>query len=196
MYFDDYAKTQRVYHIAPINDLKNILSEGIKYNDKITYEGKYCDFHKFIDDLKPNSIPSWVERKKAIFATMNYHREPNFHSHTVVMALKIDPSKCWIANENKANEIYEPFILQEVDILKGAKNYVDREGKELIEKYWKTSLNFEENLNKRIDLKENYDAEVLILHSIKPEDIELLYIVSDHKIMEFNKWKKAFCLGC
>ena len=194
MYFDDYLKTGKVYHIAPINDLRKILCEGIKYNDKVTYEDKYYDFHNFIDDLKTPNIPSWVERKKAVFATMNYPEKPNFHSHTVIMALKIDPSKCWIANESKANEIYEPFILQEVDSLKGVKEYINTNGKKLIEEYWKTSLSFEENLNKRIDLKENYDAEVLILHSVKPEDIEVMYIVSDHQIMEFNKWKKVFCL--
>ncbi len=194
MYFDDYSKTKRVYHIAPINDLKNILYEGIKYNDKVTYENKYCNFHNFIDNLKPDNIPSWVERKKAIFATMNYREKPNFHSHTVVMALKVDPSKCWIANESKANEIYEPFILKEIDALKGAKKYIDTNGKNLIKEYWRTSLSFKENLSKRIDLKNNYDAEVLILHSVKPEDIEVLYIVSDHKVMEFDKWKRVFCL--
>lgn len=193
MFFDDYLKTGKVYHVAPINDLKQILLNGIKYDDKETYEDKYYNFHCFIDALKPEYIPSWVKRKRSIFATMNYRIEPNFHSHTAVMALTIDPSKCWIANESRANQTYEPFILQEVDSLKGAKQYMKSEGKDLIEEYWQTSLSFEENLNKRMDLKEGYDAEVLILHPVAPKDIEILYIVSDHKLMEFNEWKKVFC---
>lgn len=193
MFFDDYLKTNRVYHIAPVNDLGKILSHGIKYYDKVTYKDKYYDFHSFIDNLKPEGIPSWVERKKAIFATMNYRAEPNFYSHTVVMALKIDPSKCWIANENRANEIYEPFVLQEVASLSGAKKYMETKGKALIKEYWDTSLSFEDNLNVRNDLKPGYDAEVLIFHPIKPEDIEILYIVSDHRVMKFDEWKNQFC---
>ncbi len=192
MFFDDYLKTGKVYHIAPVNDLEKILLEGIKYDDKVTYEDKYCDFHCFIDNLKPPHIPSWVERKKAIFATMNYKDNPNFHSHTVVMALKINPEKCWIANENRANEIYEPFILQNIEWLKGAKKYIETKGKELINEYWETSLSFKENLKKRRDLREGYDAEVLILHTIEPKDIEILYVVSDHKVMDFDEWERYF----
>jgi len=193
MFFEDYLKTGKVYHIAAINDLKQILLQGIKYDDKITYEDKYCDFHCFIDSLKPAHIPSWVKRKKSIFATMNYRVDPNFHSHTAVMALKIDPSKCWIANESRANQIYEPFVLQEVEALKRAKEYVNGEGKDIIEEYWETSLSFEDNLNIRMDLKKGYDAEVLIHHQIEPKDIEILYIVSDHKVLKLNEWKEVFC---
>lgn len=193
MFFEDYFKTGKVYHIAPINDLGKILSDGIKYNDKITYEHKYYNFHRFIDSLKPESIPSWVKREEAIFATKNYRAEPNFCSHSVVTALKIDPYKCWVANENRANQIYEPFILQEVDSLKGAGEYMKTEGQKLIKEYWETSLSFKENLDKRRDLKEGYDAEVLIFHNVKPKDIEILYIVSDHRIMKFDEWKKTFC---
>ena len=193
MFFDDYLKTGRVYHVAPVNDLGKILSNGIKNDDKITYEYKYYDFHCFIDNLKPEYIPSWVERKKAIFATKNYRKEPNFCSHSVVMALKIEPSKCWIANESRANQIYEPFILQEIESLKGAKEYMETKGKRSIEEYWQTSLSFEDNLKKRLDLKDGYDAEVLIFHNIEPKNIEILYIVSDHRIMEFDEWKKIFC---
>lgn len=195
MFFDDYLKTNKIYHIAPINDLKQILLNGIKYDDKVTYENKYYDFHCFIDSLKPPHIPPWVRRRESIFATMNYRIEPNFHSHTVVMALTIDQSKCWIANESRANQIYEPFVLQEIESLNGAKEYMNGKGKYLIEEYWETSLSFEENLMKRMDLKEGYDAEVLIHHPIEPKDIEILYIVSDHKVMEFNEWKKVFCRG-
>ncbi len=193
MFFDDYSETGRVYHIAPINDLGKILADGIKHDDKITYEYKYYDFHRFIDSLKPAHIPPWVERKKAIFAAKNYRSEPNFCSHSVVMSLEIDPSKCWVANENRANQIYEPFILQGVGPLSGAGEYMKTEGKKSIKEYWGTSLSFEKNLEERMDLEEGYDAEVLIFHDIKPEDIEILYIVSDHRIMDFDEWKRVFC---
>ncbi|MFW5647882.1 MAG: hypothetical protein ACOCG5_02220 [Candidatus Alkaliphilus sp. MAG34] len=193
MFFDDYFKTGKVYHIAPVNDLGKILSDGIKHDDKVTYEYKYYAFHCFIDSMKPAYIPSWVKRKDAIFATKNYRREPGFCSHSVVMALDVEPSKCWIANENRANQIYEPFILQGVDSLRDAGEYVKTQGRKLIEEYWETSLSFEENLRKRMDLKDGYDAEVLIFHDVRPEDIEILYIVSDHRVMKFDEWKKVFC---
>ena len=193
MFFDDYSKTGKIYHIAPINDLGRILSDGIKYNDKITYEYKYYNFHRFIDSLKPGYIPDWVKREEAIFATKNYRREPNFCSHSVVTAFKVDPFKCWVADENRANQIYEPFVLQGVNLLKGAGEYMKTEGKKMIEEYWQTSLSFEENLRKRMDLKEGYDAEVLVFHDVEPENIEILYIVSDHRVMEFDEWKKVFC---
>ncbi|MDR5658624.1 hypothetical protein RH915_03880 [Serpentinicella sp. ANB-PHB4] len=192
MFFEDFTKTGCVYHIAAINDLKKIMSQGIKYNDKASYKEKYCGFHQLFDDQKPAYIPKWVERKKAIFATMNYRKKPGFHSHTVVMALKIDIKRCWIANENKANQLYEPFILKNILEYNSAENYLQTKGKEIIKNYWSTSLSFENNLLERADQKENYDAEVLIFHEIPPENIRPLFIVSDHRVQTINQWKKIF----
>ena len=193
MFFQDYTKTNRIYHIAPINDLKKILAEGICFDDKISYHTKYYDFHEFINSQRTDSIPDWVDRGKAIFASMNYRSKPTFHSHTVVMSVKIQPSKCWTANENKANQIYEPFIMKDIDMFQEAGYYLENRGKNLLREYWKTSLSFEENLIQRRDLTKGYDAEVLILHSIPPEDIEVLYIVSDHRILKPHQWRQIFC---
>ncbi|AKL93975.1 hypothetical protein CACET_c04590 [Clostridium aceticum] len=194
MFFHDYSKTGVIYHIAHITDLKKILKDGIEYNDKITYERHYYSFHDFIDQLRPVNVPSWVIRKKAIFASMNYRKEPNFHSHTAVLAVKVDPTRCWVANENRANQIYEPFILQNVDGFREAKAYLETKGKALIKDYWETSLSFQENLKERKDLKESYDAEVMIFHSIPPENIEVLYLVSDHRTLEIQEWRRIFCM--
>lgn len=192
MFFEDYTKTGYVYHIAPINDLEKILNKGIRYDDKITYKKKYIDFHQFIDQGKTTSIPIWVRREEAIFASMNYRDDPGFHSHTVVMAVKIDPSKCWIANESRANQIYEPFILKNVEGFKDAKSYIENKGVEFIKKYWTTSISFQDNLKQRWDLNQDYDAEVLIFHSIPPKNIKILFIVSDHKILTLSQWLSIF----
>ena len=114
MLFLDYTETGVVYHIVSITDLKKTLREGISYNDKVTYKTKYYDFHHLIEGQKPSLIPSWVMRSKAIFASMNFPQCHKFHSHSAVLAIKIHEDRCWIANENCANEIYEPFILQNI----------------------------------------------------------------------------------
>ncbi|MCC5910525.1 MAG: hypothetical protein JJT76_08830 [Clostridiaceae bacterium] len=193
MFFQDYSKTSYIYHVAHITDLKNILLKGIQYHDKISYKKHYHSFHGFIDQYRPADFPSWVVREKAIFATMNYKNPPSFHSHTAVLALKVDISKCWVANENRANQLYEPFILQEIDAFSKATDYLAVEGRNMVQEYWETSLSFEDNLKVRRDLQEGYDAEVMIFHVIPPEDIKVLYLVSDHKVLSVEQWKNIFC---
>ncbi|SCZ06910.1 hypothetical protein [Alkaliphilus peptidifermentans] len=193
MFFSDYSKTGFIYHIAPINDLKRILTEGIQYDDKQSYKSKYIDFHSFIDQEKTPTIPNWVIRRKSIFASLNYRDNPRFHSHSVVLAVRIQPEKCWVANENLANEIYEPFILQDIEAFKESKEYMKTRGRGLAQEYWETSLSFLENTQRRFDLKKGYDAEVLVHHTIYPKDIKPLFIVSDHHIYTIKEWKRTFC---
>ncbi len=183
IFFPDYITTEVVYHVVCITDLDNIIKNGIKYDDKSTYRTMYLNFHKFISSLKPNSIPDWVRREKAIFASLNYNSDHSWHSHTAILSLKIDKDRCWIANENLANRIYEPFILKDLKSFEIANRYLNKEGKKTIEEYWSTSLSFNENLLLRRDKENGYDAEVMIFHDIKPEDITILRIISDHKIM-------------
>ncbi|KNF07235.1 hypothetical protein CLPU_20c00110 [Gottschalkia purinilytica] len=192
MFFSDYKDTGYVYHVAAITDLKDILENGIKYNDKNTYIDKYLGFHKYIDSLKNEEIPHWVQREKAIYASMNYSTDHQWHSHSVVLGLKVNPSKCWIANESLANKIYEPFILQHIDMFSDARDYLDCHGERIIRKYWDTSLSFKDNLKLRKDRKEGYDEEVLIFHSIPPDDIKPIYIISDHEFTTIENWIKYF----
>lgn len=194
MFFEDYTKTGLIYHVVHITDLKEVLRNGINYDDKNSYNRWYLSFHKFIDQHRIPEIPSWVQRKKAIFASMNYRNSPGFHSHSAVLGLKVEESKCWVANENKANQIYEPFILKEIYDFERSENYLKTEGKKILTDYWKTSLSFEKNLLYRRDLEEDYDAEVMIFHPIPPEDIQLLYIVSDHQVLTVEEWRKVFCI--
>ncbi|SES90268.1 hypothetical protein SAMN05660297_00920 [Natronincola peptidivorans] len=194
MFFEDYTKTRMIYHITHITDLKKILAEGINYDDKISYKKHYHSFHGLIDKYATDDLPPWVVREKAIFGSMNYKNNPCFHSHTAVLALKVDIKKCWVANENKANQIYEPFILKGIEDFKEAENYLKTKGKELIQAYWDTSLSFEDNLKKRKDLEEGYDAEVMIFHTIPPENVKVLYLVSDHRVLTVEEWKEIFCI--
>ena len=192
MKFEDYAETKSVYHVVSIIDLKGTMENGISYNAKSTYKSKYLDFHKYFDSARPDDIPSWVERKRAIFASMNFKQDHSWHSHTAVLKVKINEDKCWICNENIANFLYEPLILQDYEEIKSAAGFVKRNGAKVVEEYWRNSLSFKENLVKRMDKKPGYDAEVLILHDILPQDIECLYIISDHKVMSLEEWKSFF----
>jgi len=193
MIFPDYQETGCVYHIISLTDLKKTLEEGIAYDDKVTYHTKYNGFHEWIDGLKPAWIPDWVNRRKAIFASMNYRKSHPFHSHTAILAVRIQPERCWVANENYVNQNYEPFLLQHIEEFRSCRNYLEKEGAQLLKKYWETSLSFEENLKVRVDKQEGFDAEILIFHPIQPKDIRVMYIISDHRMMTVEEWKKRFC---
>ncbi|KXZ40369.1 hypothetical protein SAMN05661008_00077 [Alkalithermobacter thermoalcaliphilus JW-YL-7 = DSM 7308] len=190
--FEDYTKTKKVYHIVSLNDLDRVIKNGICYDDKITYNTKYKGFHDYIDKFKGKNIPSWVMRSKCIFASLNYKKDHNFHSHSAILSVNIDEERCWIANENLANVIYEPFALRNTVTFENCKSFLDKNGERILKKYWDTSISFKENLKVRKDLKKGYDAEVLICHPISKEDIQILYICSDHKIMSLEQFNMYF----
>ncbi|MBS4538016.1 hypothetical protein GOQ27_06055 [Clostridium sp. D2Q-11] len=192
MKFKDYTQTRMIYHIANINDFNNILKDGIKFNDKVSYKTKYIDFHKLIDQYKLSYLPEWIIRQKAIFGSMNFKDKHTWHSHSVLLGLKVNEDYCWVANENLVNEIYEPFILKDIDEFSYMNKYIKRIGINNIKEYWKTSLSFKENLSKRLDKKEGYDCEVLIFHDIKPKDITPIAIVSDHRYIEYDDIKRNY----
>ncbi|MGE5630865.1 MAG: hypothetical protein ACM3TR_07180 [Caulobacteraceae bacterium] len=190
--FQDFAGEGYVYHIVNIIDLKKTMSEGIRYDDKKTYASKYYDFHSYLDSYKPLGIPEWVERKKAIFTSFNFKNNHTWHSHSAVLRVRIEKSRCWVCNENIANFIYEPFILQHMAEFGSAGSYISGNGLKIVQEYWNTSLSYIENLEKRYDKREGYDAEILVLHDIPPQNIECLYIISDHKMMTFKEWQDVF----
>lgn len=190
--FRDYTETKVVYHVVTITDLDHTLSHGIKFDDKKTYNSKYHKFHHFFDERKPNSIPEWIIRSKAIFASLNFKPTHTWHSHSALLSIKVREDFCWICNENIANFLYEPLMLSEVTGFESAKKFVSRNGDQIAQDYWNNSLSFKANLEQRNDKKAGYDAEVLILHDIPPKDIKLLFIASDHRVMEVNKWNEFF----
>ena len=191
----DCAEQGYAYHVVNIIDLKKTLVEGIKYDDKTTYDSKYYDFHSYFDYYKPANIPGWVERKKAVFASICFREGHKWHSHSAILRIEILKDRCWICNENLANFIYEPFILQNMEGFAHTLEYMKANGRVLVEEYWNNSLSYNDNLYKRYDRREGYDAEILIMHSIPPENIECLYIVSDHQMMSYKDWKEYFISG-
>lgn len=190
--FKDYIETKVVYHVVTISDLDDTLKYGIRFNDKNTYKSKYYGFHNFIDDRRTKHVPQWVIRSNAIFASMNFKANHTWHSHSALLSLRIQEDMCWICNENIANFLYEPLMLQKVSGFESAKEFINKNGSKIAEDYWNCSCSFKDNLSLRKDRIAGYDAEVLILHDILPKDIELLFIASDHKCMEVSKWKKSF----
>lgn len=195
MTFMDSAEQGYVYHVINIIDMERTLKEGIRFNDKNTYMSKYIDFHNYFDLFKPRSIPGWVERKRAIFASIRFKNGHSWHSHSAILKIKIQEHRCWVCNENLANFIYEPFILQSLDGFSGTREYLRVNGRAFVEEYWNNSLSYYDNLGKRYDKREGYDAEILIMHPIPPENIECLYIVSDHQIMSYKEWQEFFKPG-
>jgi hypothetical protein len=195
MTFKDYAEKGYVYHVVNIVDLKRTLQEGIRYDGKNTYTSKYNEFHSFFDRYRTGGIPDWVERRKAIFASICFKEGHKWHSHSAILRIKILKNRCWVCNENLANFIYEPFILQHMGGFDRTMEYMRINGKAFAEGYWDNSLSYNDNLSKRYDKKEGYDAEVLIMHPIPPQNIECLYIVSDHRVMSYQDWKEYFISG-
>lgn len=195
MAFKDYAEAGYVYHVVNIIDLGKTLREGISFDDKNTYLCKYMDFHTYFDIYKPIGIPDWVERKKAIFASIRFKEGHTWHSHSAILKVKIQKDRCWVCNENLANFIYEPFILQHLEGFEHTRRYMQANGRKYVEEYWNNSMSYCDNLERRYDKKEGYDAEILIMHSIPPEDITCMYIVSDHQIMSYTEWQDFFKAG-
>lgn len=195
MMLEDCAGQGYAYHIVSITDLEKSLTEGIRYDDKDTYGSKYYDFHLYFDGYKTSAIPKWVERKKAIFASICFKEGHKWHSHSAVLRIKLQMEHCWVCNENLANFIYEPFILQNMEGFESTREYLRINGRPLVEAYWENSLSYTDNLNIRKDKKEGYDAELLVMHHIPPEDIECLYIISDHQIMSYKEWQCYFKEG-
>ena len=193
MLFPDYVKTGLIYHVVNLNDLEEVITQGIRHDTRPAFNDKYGDFHAFLNRYKTAGIPRWVDRTKAIFASMNFKDDHTFHSHSMLTAFEVDPSRCWIANENRANEVYQPFVLQRIDEFSKAKEYLKGRGQGVIKEYWDTSLAFTDNLGQRRDLWPGYDAEVMVFHDIRPQDILYIAIVSDHRIMTVQQWKEAFC---
>lgn len=192
MTFEDFSVTRALYHVVSIVDLEKTLAEGIRFDDKKTYYYKYYNFHDYFDRYKTSDIPSWVLRKKAIFASMNFKENHSWHSHTALLKIKADINKCWVCNENKANLLFEPFVLQNIKGFEEAKEFIEKNGPKIAEEYWSDSLSLVENMKVRRDKEKGYDAEILIFHDIPPEDIECLFIISDHNIMPPNEWTKYF----
>ncbi|OGO77658.1 MAG: hypothetical protein A2Y23_11935 [Clostridiales bacterium GWB2_37_7] len=192
MLFRDYTATKVVYHVVTITDLEKTLKNGIRFHDKATYKSKYHEFHSFFDERKPDRLPDWVMRSKSVFASLNFKNDHIWHSHSAVLSIKIKEDLCWVCNENIANFLYEPLMLGHVEGFDSAKEFIIKKGSRVAEDYWNCSLSFIENLKQRKDKKAGYDAEVLIMHDILPKDIELLFIASDHRCMEANKWKDFF----
>jgi hypothetical protein len=190
LFFDDYSITGLVYHVAPINELEEILKTGLKNGESCSES--YRDFNRYFDMLKPWHIPEWVCRENAIYGSLNFKTHNTWHSHSAILSLKIDEARCWIGNENLANKLYEPFIFWMGGLSESASRLMTCRGKDLVLDYWNCSRSFKLNLVRRKDELPQYDAEVLIMHDIPPEDIGLLKIVSDHKIMDFNEWEKTF----
>jgi hypothetical protein len=195
MPFIECAEQGCVYHVVNIIDLEKTLQEGIRFDDKNTYLSKYLGFHSYFDQYKPRSIPQWVERKKAIFASVRFRNGHTWHSHSAILKIKIQKGSCWVCNENLANFIYEPFILQSLKGFEDTREYMRLHGRAFVEEYWSNSLSYEENIQKRYDEREGYDAEILVMHPIPPQDIECLYIVSDHQIMSYKQWQAYFKPG-
>lgn len=192
MFFPDYNETGYIYHMVSISDLKDILENGLKYNDKATYENKYSDFHRYIDLYKPKDIPDWVKREYSIYGTMNYPKDYDWHSHSAILGVTIDTKRCWVASESLANKIYEPFILKDIDIFKSANDYLSKNGEKMCKEFWESSLSFTDNLDIRKDKNKAYDDEILILHDIDPDNIKLLYIISEKEFTNVESWNDYF----
>lgn len=191
MIFKDFLQTGYIYHLIDINEYGNIVKNGILLEENCI-NNKYKVLNDFLDEYKLNNIPNWVKRGTAIFGSMNYGCCHNFHSHSVLLGIRIDEERCWIANEKLANSIYEPLVLSHVDEFSFIKKYIENEGIQIAKKYWNSSLSFKENKTLRVDRDSDYDAEVLIFHNILPEAIIPLYIITDSKMYTIEEWKRIF----
>lgn len=183
MLFPSYKETKVLYHVVDIIHLNTILNNGIKSKERNKFsDEKYQEFNRYLDRNRLKKIPLWVQRQKAIFASLNFHKDTKWHSHSALLAIKIQEAKCWIANENLANEIYDPFVLQHINQFDHAKKFMEKYGEKKALKYWDHSYSFRDYFELGMDKKDSYDEEVMIFHEIYPEDLNCIMIVTDHNL--------------
>ncbi|TZE81708.1 hypothetical protein [Calorimonas adulescens] len=192
MLFPDYDETHLLYHIASISDLKTIFKYGLRFNRRLSYKGKYHDFHRFMDKNRTMNVPGWVMREKAVFASLNFKDCQVWHSHSAILSVRINEDYCWVANENTANYLYEPFILNHIPGFASLSDFLYNKGKEIAKEYWENSMSFKEYLLKKSCLGSDYDAEVLMMNDIKPNDIKLLAIITDHRIVTIDELNQTY----
>ncbi len=178
--------------MACISDLKSIFNGGLKFDRRSSYANKYLSFHEFMDKNRTGNVPEWVMRKRSLFASINYREDQIWHSHSAILAIKVNEDRCWVADENTANFLYEPFILKNISGFASLSDFLYNKGKEIAEDYWLRSMSFKDYLSKRKPVGSDYDAEVLIMSDIKPADIELLAIVTDHRIITVDAFNKTY----
>lgn len=193
MLFPHYHETKVVYHVVNIGQLKTILEQGIQIQERKNFsDNKYLDFNRFLDQNKPETIPKWVKREKALFASLNFKEDMHWHSHSALLALKVQEERCWVANENLANEIYDPFILQHIRDFNHAQNFMKEFGEKKAQNYWENSFPFQEYLKKNKNPINNYDEEVMVFHDIPPKDIKCLMVVTDHHTFTPKQWQEYY----
>lgn len=192
MLFPDYDNTHRLYHVACISDLRHIFKNGLRFSQRLSYRSKYLSFHEFMDKYRTQNVPDWVMRKRALFASINYKDDQVWHSHSAILSIKVNNEYCWVANENTANFLYEPFLLKNIPGFASLYDFLYNKGKEIAKDYWFNSMSFKDYLSKRGTLNTDYDAEVLIMKDIKPVDIELLAVVADHRIVTVDKLNQTY----
>lgn len=193
MFFPHYNETKVVYHVVNINQLKTILDQGIEIEKRKDFsDAKYLNFNKFLDENRPPKMPRWLRREKALFASLNFKNNMHWHSHSALLALSIQEERCWIANENLANEIYDPFILQHISDFDHAQDFMKEFGEIKAQNYWENSFPFQEYLKKNKNPIDNYDEEVMIFHDIQPQDIKCLMIVTDHHTFTPKEWQEHY----
>lgn len=155
-------------------------------------EEKYLDFNRLLDQYRTKNVPPWVLRERAFFASLNFRKGINWHSHSALLAIRVQEDKCWIANENLANEIYDPFVLSDIRGFDRAKLYLEARVEELAKEYWESSYSLGDYLNLELENLKNYDEEVLIFHDIEPKDIQCLMVITDHKKFTPELWQKHY----
>lgn len=193
MIFPHYNETKVVYHVVNINQLKIILDQGIEIEQRKDFsDAKYLNFNQFLDENRPLQIPEWVQREKALFASLNFKNNMHWHSHSALLAIRIQEERCWVANENIANKIYDPFILQDIKEFNHAQGFMEKFGEKEAKKYWENSFSFREYLQKSKDSMDNYDEEVMIFHEIPPADIKCLMVITDHNTFTPKRWQEYY----
>lgn len=145
-----------------------------------------------MDKYRTRNLPDWVMRKRALFASINYKDDQVWHSHSAILSIKVDEDYCWVANENTANFLYDPFVLKNISGFASLYDFLYNKGKGIAKDYWLNSMSFKDYLSKRDTLSTDYDVEVLIMKDIKPVDIELLAVVADHRIVTLDELNQTY----
>ena len=163
-----------VFHCSDIKNHDLVIKNGlmpIKYSDPYVLAASY-----YIDKSRNEQIPDWVSRYRTVYARpefTNYELAGRSSEMGLYVVKNIDYSKCWMGSIGLGGFclFYEGMSEEQIE---EKIRYIKSEGKT----YWRNSVSLLEYLENtpafaRKDKIYGVD-EILIMHNILPENIELI----------------------
>ncbi|MGF7033442.1 hypothetical protein J2T17_004390 [Paenibacillus mucilaginosus] len=176
--FDDILLSVRDknigYHITETHNLESIRNLGLIPDFLNNYSVSEASL--YMDQYKPEGIPSWVVRRQAVYAyprLTNYHIKDGSRENCILLAVSIpDPFQCWVGDQGYGGLclFHDRDFEDREYALQWRKKHIREIKRTHIREYWRYSCSLQEFIT-----TPTYDYdEILIFRPIAPELITVI----------------------